>query len=102
GQTRRQKRGMSFQRSSRGPPPRLRGSRVLPFGRVESNRVSDTEKPIVAMERVERDLRGSIGRALDAAGFSRHVPKGADVSLKVNLGWDLFIPGSITSPFFAE
>jgi uncharacterized protein (DUF362 family) len=54
------------------------------------------------MEPVERDLRGAIRRALEAAGFTSHVPKGAAVSLKVNLGWDLFIPGSITSPFFVE
>jgi uncharacterized protein (DUF362 family) len=30
------------------------------------------------------------------------VARGADVSLKVNLGWDLFIPGSITSPLVLE
>jgi uncharacterized protein (DUF362 family) len=29
-------------------------------------------------------------------------PAGAAVALKVNLGWDLFIPGSITSPLVAE
>jgi uncharacterized protein (DUF362 family) len=30
------------------------------------------------------------------------IPPGAAVSLKVNLGWDLFLPGSITSPLVAE
>ncbi len=30
------------------------------------------------------------------------MPQGADVALKVNLGWDLFIPGSITSPLVTE
>lgn len=54
------------------------------------------------MQPVAGDLRAAIRRALDASEFARHVPRGADVSLKVNLGWDLFIPGSITSPFFVE
>jgi uncharacterized protein (DUF362 family) len=30
------------------------------------------------------------------------IPQGATVALKVNLGWDLFIPGSITSPAVLE
>lgn len=60
------------------------------------------ERPIVAMQAVAGDLRGALRRALEAAEFARHVPSGKDVSLKVNLGWDLFIPGAITSPFFVE
>jgi uncharacterized protein (DUF362 family) len=58
--------------------------------------------PIVAVQRVAGNLRRAVRNALDAAEWTRFVPRGADVSLKVNLGWDLFIPGSITSPFFAE
>ena len=58
--------------------------------------------PVVAVEPVAGDLRGAIRRALEAAEFKRFVPRGAPVALKVNLGWDLFIPGSITSPFFVE
>ena len=54
------------------------------------------------MEPVAGDLRGAIRRALAASEFERFVPKGSAVSLKVNLGWDLFIPGSITSPYFVE
>jgi len=59
-------------------------------------------RPIVALERVAGDVSASVRRALEAADWTRAVPRGADVSLKVNLGWDLFIPGSITSPLFAE
>lgn len=59
-------------------------------------------KPVVAVESVGGDLRGAIRRALEAAEFKRFVPKGTPVALKVNLGWDLFVPGSITSPFFVE
>lgn len=59
-------------------------------------------RSIVALEPVAGDVRAALQRALDAAEWKRFVPAGADVSLKVNLGWDLFIPGSITSPLFAE
>jgi uncharacterized protein (DUF362 family) len=60
------------------------------------------QKSIVALERVRGDVGAAVARALDAAEWTRAVPRGADVSLKVNLGWDLFIPGSITSPLVAE
>ncbi len=56
----------------------------------------------VAVERVQGDLATALRRALEAAEWTRAVPRGATVALKVNLGWDLFIPGSITSPLFAE
>ena len=39
---------------------------------------------------------------LEAADYRAVLPRGEPVSLKVNLGWDLFIPGSITSPLVAE
>lgn len=63
---------------------------------------SSPPRPIVALEAVRGDLRGALRRALDAAEWGRFVPAGADVSLKVNLGWDLFVPGSITAPYFVE
>jgi uncharacterized protein (DUF362 family) len=61
-----------------------------------------TQRSVVAVERVGTDVGGAVRRALEAADWTRAVPKGADVALKVNLGWDLFIPGSITSPLVAE
>ena len=48
------------------------------------------------------DVRDAVRRALEAAEWTRVIPAGAPVALKVNLGWDLFIPGSITSPLVAE
>lgn len=60
------------------------------------------QRAIVAVERVRGDVRGAVHRALEAAEWTRFVPRGADVALKVNLGWDLFIPGSITSPLVVE
>jgi uncharacterized protein (DUF362 family) len=61
-----------------------------------------SQRSIVALERVAEDVRGALRRALEAADFRGCVPRGADVALKVNLGWDLFIPGSITSPLVVE
>ena len=61
-----------------------------------------SQRAVVAVERVAGDVRGALRRALDAADWRQHVPRGADVALKVNLGWDLFIPGSITSPLVVE
>ncbi|MEE8170270.1 MAG: DUF362 domain-containing protein [Phycisphaerae bacterium] len=61
-----------------------------------------SEKSIVAAEPVRGDVRDAVRRALEAAEWTRHIPAGADVSLKINLGWDLFIPGSITSPLVVE
>ena len=43
-----------------------------------------------------------VERAMDLAGWREHVPRGAAVALKPNLGWDLFLPGSITSPWVFE
>lgn len=60
------------------------------------------EKSVVFIEPVKGDVPGAVKRALEGADWTRAIPKGADVSLKVNLGWDLFIPGSITSPLVAE
>jgi uncharacterized protein (DUF362 family) len=69
--------------------------------RSESN-APQAAKAVVAVEYSGRDVREAVRRALDAADWTRAVPAGADVSLKVNLGWDLFIPGSITSPLVVE
>ncbi len=61
-----------------------------------------SEKSIVAVESVKGDVRAAVRAALAAAEWTKAIPAKADVSLKVNLGWDLFIPGSITSPLVAE
>jgi uncharacterized protein (DUF362 family) len=59
-------------------------------------------RAVVALEPVRGDVRAAIRRCLDAVEWKRVIPAGSAVALKVNLGWDLFIPGSITSPLFAE
>jgi uncharacterized protein (DUF362 family) len=64
--------------------------------------MDDGHRSVVALEEVRGDVAAAIRRALDAAEWKRAIPRGAPVALKVNLGWDLFIPGSITSPLFVE
>ena len=63
---------------------------------------SPPPRSVVAVEPVTGDVRAAVRRALEAAEWRRALPAGAAVALKVNLGWDLFIPGSITSPLVAE
>jgi uncharacterized protein (DUF362 family) len=63
---------------------------------------SDSGRSVVGLEPVRGDVREAVRRALDAVEWRKVVPRGAPVALKVNLGWDLFIPGSITSPLVAE
>ncbi len=59
-------------------------------------------RSIVAVEPVQGDIRAAVRRALDSVAWRDVIPQGATVALKVNLGWDLFIPGSITSPAVLE
>jgi len=59
-------------------------------------------RSVVAVEQVRGDIRGAVHRALEGAGWKNAIPEGATVALKVNLGWDLFLPGSITSPAVLE
>jgi uncharacterized protein (DUF362 family) len=59
-------------------------------------------RSVVALEPVRGDVRAALRRCLEAVEWKRAIPAGAKVALKVNLGWDLFIPGSITSPLVAE
>jgi uncharacterized protein (DUF362 family) len=44
----------------------------------------------------------SVERAMELARFREFVPRGQDIALKPNLGWDLFLPGAVTSPWVVE
>jgi uncharacterized protein (DUF362 family) len=61
-----------------------------------------SHRSVVSIQAVEGDVRRAVRACLEAAEWTRVIPAGAPVALKVNLGWDLFIPGSITSPLVAE
>ncbi len=52
----------------------------------------------VAIKTVERDVIQAVSAAMDAASYKEFIPESSTVFLKVNLGWDLAIPGSVTNP----
>lgn len=63
--------------------------------------------PVVSITRVgasrsRREVIDAVRRAMDLAHWDDFLPAGADVALKPNLGWDLFLPGAITSPWALE
>src|SRR5713101_1693025 len=78
------------------------GAMASSAGRCDHQLMTSSSRAVVAVEAVQGDVRDAVRRALAGAEWTRFVEKGADVSLKVNLGWDLFIPGSITSPLVLE
>lgn len=60
-------------------------------------------RSVVAVRGVEDgDVRRAVRECLETVEWTRVIPAGAPVALKVNLGWDLFLPGSVTSPLVAE
>ncbi len=44
----------------------------------------------------------SVREAMEAARWKDFIDRGADVSLKVNLGWDILIPGAVSAPWVVE
>jgi len=66
------------------------------------------EGPAVSIVRVapaaptRDDVVTSVQRAMELADWRAFIPRGAEVALKPNLGWDLFLPGATTSPWALE
>lgn len=56
----------------------------------------------VSIKKVEIDVLETVSAVMDNAHYKEFIPKGSTVFLKVNLGWDLFIPGSVTNPAVFE
>ena len=56
----------------------------------------------VAVKKVGADIGEAVSAAMDLAQYADFIPRGSAVYLKVNLGWDLFLPGSVTNPAFFE
>ena len=56
----------------------------------------------VSIVKVGESVCDAVREAMELAGWRQFITPGADVSLKVNLGWDLFMPGAITSPWVVE
>jgi len=56
----------------------------------------------VAIKKVKNNVAEAVSAAMDLANYQEFIPQGAIVFLKVNLGWDLYIPGSVTNPAVFE
>lgn len=59
-------------------------------------------KSLIAISKVKSNVFESVSEAMEAAEWRKYIKKGKDIALKVNLGWDIFVPGSITSPLVTE
>lgn len=60
------------------------------------------KRSVVAVVSVKDSVQEAVREAMTLANYQKHLERGKPTSLKVNLGWDLFIPGSITSPWVLE
>jgi len=63
--------------------------------------------PVVSFARVatppsKEHVLASVERAMELARWREFIPRGAEIALKPNLGWDLFLPGATTSPWALE
>jgi uncharacterized protein (DUF362 family) len=56
----------------------------------------------VAIKKVNLDIIEAVSEVMDSAHYTDFIPKNKPIYLKVNLGWDLFIPGSVTNPAIFE
>jgi uncharacterized protein (DUF362 family) len=56
----------------------------------------------VTIKKVERNVFEAVAEAMDLARYRDVIPPSSCVFLKVNLGWDLFLPGSVTNPAVFE
>lgn len=62
-----------------------------------------TEGARVAVLRAPADsVHASVGQCMEAAGWRTFITPGTDVALKVNLGWDMFLPGAVSAPWVVE
>ncbi len=59
--------------------------------------------PTVALRRAPAGaVQAAVRDAMEAAGWRDHITAGAAVALKVNLGWDVFLPGAVSAPWVVE
>ncbi|OGC06249.1 hypothetical protein A3H38_00915 [candidate division WOR-1 bacterium RIFCSPLOWO2_02_FULL_46_20] len=56
----------------------------------------------VSLVKVKGDVIQAVREAMELAKWRDYIPHKADVSLKPNLGWDLFLPGAVTSSWVVE
>ena len=61
-----------------------------------------SDSTIVSLVSAQFDVCSAVAAAMEAAGWRAAIPRGAPVAIKPNLGWDLFLPGAVTSPRVVE
>lgn len=57
---------------------------------------------MVAAGKVGDSVKETVARTMELAGWRDFIEPGAEVSLKVNLGWDMFMPGAVSAPWVLE
>ncbi len=58
--------------------------------------------PKVSVVKVRESVAQAVREAMELAGVMECIEPGADVCVKPNLGFDLFFPGAVTSPWVVE
>lgn len=61
-----------------------------------------TDKTIVSIKNIRSDIFAAIREAMELANWQFFIDVSKSVVLKPNLGWDFYLPGSISSPWFVE
>lgn len=56
----------------------------------------------VAIKKIKNNVVESVSEVMEASCYKEHIPEDSIVFLKVSLGWDMFIPGSVTNPAVFE
>jgi len=59
-------------------------------------------KPKVSIVPVRQSVPKAVREAMELADWTSFVPRGAEVALKPNLGFDFFLPGTVTGPWVVE
>ncbi len=56
----------------------------------------------VGVLEVKDSVQETTRQVMELAGWRKFITPGADVALKVNLGWDMFLPGAVSAPWVVE
>ncbi len=62
----------------------------------------EQKRSTVSIVRIKDGVHEAVREAMELARWRDFITPGADVSLKVNLGWDLFLPGAVSAPWVVE
>lgn len=75
--------------------------RDLQFHSLDGTHTSRSRVSLVHIDD-QRSVQAAVRCALELIDWRQFISPGADVSLKLNLGWDLFLPGAVSSPWAVE